>query len=115
MTFGLLAALFLLGFLGFGIGVGGGPGGIFDALGIGNGSSGGSTASAFDQQISNAQDKIKKDPHDEAALLNLARYEYLAGQSQLSADSATGAPVVTDASHTRFVEAVDAFDPDVAR
>jgi hypothetical protein len=108
ITFTGLAVTFLLGFIGFGIGVGGGPGGIFDALGLGSGSSGGSTASAFDQQISNAQKRVQKNPKDEAALLSLARYQYLAGQSQLSADS-NGVPVVGDASHSHFVDAVDAW------
>jgi preprotein translocase subunit Sss1 len=105
-----LAGIFLVGFVGFGIGVGGGPGGIFDALGIGNGGSG-STSSAFNQQISTAQARVKKDPKDPSALLNLARYEYLSGQAQLGpADSTTGQPTVTDAAQAQFVKAVDAWD-----
>jgi len=109
VVFGGLAATFVIGFLGFGIGVGGGPGGIFDALGIGNGSSS-SSSSAFSQQISNAQARVKKNPKDEGALLNLARYEYLAGQSQLGAPSSpTSPPTVTDAAQSEFVLAVDAW------
>jgi hypothetical protein len=108
IDFGSLAALFLLGFLGFGIGVGGGPGGIFDALGIGNGGSSGSTTSAFDQQITNAENRAHKNPKDPAAQLNLARYQYLAGQSQLTAD-ANGAPVVSDSARAHFVDAVNAW------
>ena len=92
----MLAAIFLLGFVGFGIGVGGGLGGIFDALGIGNGSSSSST-SAFTQQVQDAKAQVKKHPQDEKALLNLARYEYLSGQSELGRpDATTGQPVVTD-------------------
>ncbi len=110
VVFGGLAVLFALGFLGFGIGVGGGPGGIFDALGIGNGGSSGSTANAFSQQIGNAEARVKKNPKDEGALLNLARYRYLSGQTQLGQPSSpTAPPTVTDASHAEFVQAVDAW------
>jgi tetratricopeptide (TPR) repeat protein len=106
----MLAAIFLLGFVGFGIGVGGGPGGIFDALGIGNGSSSGGT-SAFTQQVEAAQARAKKHPQDEAALLNLARYEYLQGQSQLGPpDQTTGQPQVTDDAVSTFNQAVDAWE-----
>jgi tetratricopeptide (TPR) repeat protein len=106
----MLAAIFLLGFVGFGIGVGGGPGGIFDALGIGNGSNS-SGSSAFTQQVQDAETRVKKHPQDENALLNLARYEYLSGQSQLGApDSTTGQPVVTDEAVAEFNKAADAWE-----
>ena len=106
----MLAAIFLLGFVGFGIGVGGGPGGIFDALGIGNGSSS-SGSSAFTQQVQDAEARVQKHPQDESALLNLARYEYLSGQSQLGApDSNTGQPVVTDEAAAQFNKAADAWE-----
>jgi tetratricopeptide (TPR) repeat protein len=105
-----LAVIFLLGFVGFGIGVGGGPGGIFDALGLGNGSSGSSSA-AFTDQIASAQARVKKNPKDEQALLNLSRYEYLAGQSDLGApDPSTGQPAITDDARTQFNEAVDDWE-----
>ncbi len=105
----MLAAIFLLGFVGFGIGVGGGPGGIFDALGIGNGS--GSGSSAFSQQVAAAEARAKKHPQDEAALLNLARYEYLSGQSELGPpDATTGQPQVTDDAVATFNDAVDAWE-----
>jgi tetratricopeptide (TPR) repeat protein len=106
----MLAAIFLLGFVGFGIGVGGGPGGIFDALGIGNGSSS-SGSSAFTQQVQDAEAAVKKHPQDEGALRNLARYEYLSGQSQLGPpDSNTGQPVVTDEAVAQFNKAADAWE-----
>ena len=106
----MLAAIFLLGFVGFGIGVGGGPGGIFDALGIGNGSSS-SGSSAFTQQVQDAETRVKKHPQDESALLNLARYEYLSGQSELGPpDSTTGQPVVTDDAVAQFNKAADAWE-----
>jgi tetratricopeptide (TPR) repeat protein len=107
----MLAVIFLLGFVGFGIGVGGGgPGGIFDALGIGGGGSS-STSSAFADQVAAAEARAKRHPQDEHALYNLARYEFLSGQSQLGpADQATGQPQVTDASVEQFNKAVDAWE-----
>ena len=102
-----LAALFLVGFVGFSIGSGNSPGGIFDALGLGGGGSG-STSAAFSQQISSAEARVKKDPKDETGLLNLAKYHYLSGQTQLGqASTPTGAPEVTDAARAEFVQAVD--------
>lgn len=109
IVFGALAATFVIGFLGFGVGVGNGPGGIFDALGLGNGG-GSSGSNAFSQQIDSAEARVQKDPKDETGLLNLARYRYLSGQSELGQPTtATGAPVVTDAAHSEFVQAVDAW------
>jgi hypothetical protein len=107
VVYAALAVLFLVGFVGFGVGVGNGPGGIFDALGLGGGGSG-STSSAFAQQISSAEARVKKDPKDENALLNLAKYRYLRGQTELGqASTTTGAPEVTDTSRADFVQAVD--------
>ena len=110
IVFAALAATFLIGFLGFGVGVGNGPGGIFDALGLGNSGSG-STSPAFSQQISSAEARLAKNPKDEKALLNVARYRYLSGQAQLGAPpSPTAPPTVTDASRSEFVTAVDAWN-----
>jgi hypothetical protein len=66
VSFAMLALLFLVGFLGFGIGVGGGPGGIFDALGISNSSNtGGSSTAAIQDVIVAANAKLAKNPNDE--------------------------------------------------
>jgi hypothetical protein len=110
VVYALLAVIFLVGFVGFSIGSGGSPGGIFDALGLGNGSSSSSSSSQFDDQISNAETRLQKDPKDEAALLKLARYEYLKGQAELSVDQSTGQPVLTDSSQTDLGNAVDAWE-----
>ena len=104
----MLAGIFLIGFIGLGIGVGGGPGGIFDALGIGGGTNSSSGSSAFADQLSKAQERVQKHPKDEQALLTLTRYEYLTGQSQLGApDSTTGVPTLTDDAQSEFSRAVD--------
>ena len=110
VVYGTLAVVFLIGFVGFGVGVGGGPGGIFDALGLGNGnSSGGSVSSQFDSQIAGAQKRLAADPKDEQALLRLAKYQYEKGQAELSVDS-SGNPVVTDTSQTDLGKSIDAWE-----
>jgi hypothetical protein len=109
-VYALLALLFLVGFVGFGVGVGGGPGGIFDALGIGGNGSSSPSSSAFSQEIDHANSLIQKDPKSEPGLLNLAKYETLAGNAQLGTpDPTTGAPDVTDDAHNSYVKAVDAW------
>jgi hypothetical protein len=109
VVYAALAALFLVGFVGFGIGVGNSPGGLFDALGLGGGGSG-TSSSAFEQQISSAEARLAKDPKDERGLLNLAKYDYLRGQTELAQPSTpTGLPTLTDTARADFVKAVDAW------
>ncbi len=63
----MLALIFLVGFLGFGIGVGGGPGGIFDALGISNSSNSAARRTAqFQDHIDNAQREAREEPEGHA-------------------------------------------------
>jgi len=69
--------------VGFGIG-GATSGGIFDALGIGGNSS--SSDPQYSQQIDNANEALQQDPKDEKALLKLARYNFLEGQTSLETD-----------------------------
>jgi hypothetical protein len=103
IVYGGLAVSFFLGFVIFGVGSGG-IGSLSDLFGGG----GGSTSNAYSQEIDHAEALVQKDPHSERGLLDLARYHYLAGQSQLSTDS-SGATVVPDSAHSDFVQAVDAW------
>jgi hypothetical protein len=112
VTFATLALLFLVGFLGFGIGVGGGPGGIFDALGISNsGSTSGSSTAAIQDDIDAANAKLAKNPDDEKALLKLANNEYLLAKTGVETDPNTGQPtsISTDA-HSDLGDAADAWN-----
>jgi hypothetical protein len=110
VSFAMLALLFLVGFLGFGIGVGGGPGGIFDALGISNNSSGSSSANAaYQNHIDKANQKLAKNPNDTQALLTVANNEYLIGKSGVSQDQTTGQFTVTNDAHTSLGNAADAW------
>jgi hypothetical protein len=109
VSYAALAVLFLLGFVGFGIGVGGGPGGIFDALGLTNNSSTGSGTSQFQDQIDAAQAKLAKNPNDTDALLKLADNEYLLGKEGVSVDQSTGQISITNDAHTDLGQAADAW------
>jgi hypothetical protein len=111
VSFALLALLFLVGFLGFGIGVGGGPGGIFDALGISNSSnSAGSATGVYQDHIDKANEKLAKDPKDTQALLTVANNEYLLGKTGVTQDQTTGAFTLTNDAHTDLGDAADAWN-----
>jgi len=109
VVYALLAALFLIGFVGFGVGSEAGAGGIFDALGVGGGDSSSSNPQ-YDEDIDEAEQRLEQDPKDEQALLQLAQTRYLAGQAELEADEATGEPVLTDESRTQFDESISAWE-----
>jgi hypothetical protein len=111
VSYAALALLFLVGFVGFGIGVGGGPGGIIDALGIGgSGSPGGDVSAQFDEDIDRANDKLAKDPNDPKALLNLAEAQYLKARTGVSQDQTTGEVSISEEAHTGLGEAADAWN-----
>ena len=111
VSFAMLALLFLVGFLGFGIGVGGGPGGIFDALGISNSSnSSGSATGVYQDHIDKANAKLAKNPKDTQALLTVVNNEYLLAKSGVSQDPNTGQITVTNDAHTNLGDAADAWN-----
>ena len=80
VVYALLAAIFLIGFVCFGIGSGNAPGGIFDAIGLGGNGSSGSLTSQFDAQIDNANQQLAKDPKDTDALAEAVLERVLEGQ-----------------------------------
>ncbi len=106
VVYGFLAASFLIGFVFFGVGSGG-IGSISDLFG--GGSSGGSTSSAFDPQINNAKEALKKDPQNEQALSNLASYEYQSARTGVTQSSPTAPPKVSTDAQNEFGASVDAW------
>lgn len=109
VVYAFLAVVFLISFVGFGIGSDA-AGGIFDALGIGGGSGSGPSNPQYEEQIERAEDRLQQNPEDERALLTLARVHFLAGQSELEQDEETGEPVLTDEARTQFEAAVDGWE-----
>jgi hypothetical protein len=111
VSYVLLAAIFLLGFVGFGIGGGGNSaGGIFDAIGLGGDGSGGSLSGQFDDQIDNANEELAKNPNDTAALLKLSKYQYYKAKQGVTQDQATGAISISEDAHTELGKSVDAWE-----
>jgi len=109
IVFGFLAVIFLLGFIGFGIG-GEVSGGIFDALGFGSGNTAGGSAQ-YEDQIEDAEATLEGDPQNQQALLDLARYHALsARESGIETDPATGTTTISEEARAELEEAVEAWE-----
>ena len=102
-----LALLLGGGLVLFGIG-GDASGGLGDALGLGGNGSSGSTE--FNDEVESAEATLANDPKNTAALLALARYNYLNGQQSLEIDETQGTQQLTDESITDFEASVDAWE-----
>jgi len=110
VSYAALAAIFLVGFVGFSIGSGNAPGGLFDALGLTGDSTGEeSVTSQYDAQIEAANQQLAKNPKDTSALLKLATAEYEKGKTGVSQDPETGQISVSSDAHTALGNAVDAW------
>lgn len=108
VVYAVLAALFLGGFLFFGIGSDA-PGGLGDLLGFGtNEPTSGSPQ--YDEEIEDAEARLAEDPKDEAALEELVRVRYQAGNDSLEADEETGEISLTPEAETQFSESADAWE-----
>ena len=107
VVYGVLALLFLVGFVGFGIGGEIGGGGLIDSITGGGGDS--NTAEQYEQQIEDAESALEANPEDPKALVRLAQYRVLSGQAQLDVDEATGQPSLTEESRGEFEAGVDAW------
>ncbi len=105
VIYALLALLMAVGLVGLGIGSGT-SGGLFDALGIGGDAS---TDPQYEQQIERAEQTLATDPDNERALINLARTNFLAGQSRVEVDE-NGTPSVPEQAMVEFRAATDAWE-----
>jgi hypothetical protein len=109
VVYALLAALFLIGFVGFGVGSETGAGGIFDALGVG-GDDSPSGNPAFESEIESAEQRLEQNPKDEQALLRLAEVHYAAANSSAETDPETGQLTVTEETRTEYQASVAAWE-----
>jgi hypothetical protein len=110
VVYATLAALFLVGFVGFSIGSDA-PGGLFDAFGVGgSGDSGGSLSDTYDEQIDAANAQLAKDPNDAAALLKLSKFEFYKARQGVTQDQTTGEISVSEDAHTELGLSVDAWE-----
>jgi tetratricopeptide (TPR) repeat protein len=87
VSYVILAVLFAVGLVGFGIG-GATSGGLFDAIGGGGGSSGASDT--FETQVEKLQRSVRAQPTNEKAWAQLARAEYQVATTGEDYDNQTG-------------------------
>jgi hypothetical protein len=104
VTYLILAVLFGAGLVLFGVGTGGGPGGLLDAFK----NSGANSSSVFDQSIKSAKQKTVQDPRDRRAWLELARAEFNLSNSPVGTDQNTGQ--LSDKGQQAAVGGVDAWE-----
>lgn len=107
VVFGVLAFLFFISFVGFGIGSGN-SGGIFDALGIGGGSSSGSDPQ-FEQQISDAEDAIEENPNDAGAYTDLISAYFQSAQTGITVDEQTGQQTISEDARSDLEKAAQVW------
>jgi tetratricopeptide (TPR) repeat protein len=108
VVFGFLAFVFAISFVGFGIGSDV-SGGIFDVFSDDSGDSA-DLSSQYDPQIEQAEKQLQQDPKDEQALIDLARFRYLAGTTQLEVDEETQAATLTEETRAEWNMALDAWE-----
>jgi hypothetical protein len=86
VSYVILAVLFAVGLVGFGIG-GATSGGLFDAIGGGGGGGGSST---FEDQVARLERSVRAQPRNEKAWAALARAEYQVATTGEDYDNQTG-------------------------
>lgn len=102
-----LALLLGGGLVLFGIG-GDAQGGLGAIFGLDQ-NSGGTGNPDYDNQIESAQERLEVDPEDQAALLQLARFQFLAGNDATETDD-QGRVAFTEEAEDRFQQATDAWE-----
>lgn len=105
----MLALLLGGGLVLFGIG-GDANGGLLDAVGLGSNSDGAEENPTYEKQIDDANAALATNPADEAALLKLARYQFLSGQASVETDETTGQQTLTEDALNRFTASVEAWN-----
>jgi tetratricopeptide (TPR) repeat protein len=106
VTFGALAAIFAISFVFLGVGTGGGGFSFSDLFGSGGGSD---AASAFDDDINAAQEKVAVNPNDTVALAQLVTLHYQAGNAGVEFDQDSGQQSLTSDGKQQFEQSVDAW------
>lgn len=107
VIYGLLALLFLVGFVGFGIGGEIGQGGIADIF---TDDSGDIEQTQFSEDADELEQQVKKQPRNQELLVELISLRYSAGNALLQTDEETGVPLVTEEAEQEYEQAADAWD-----
>lgn len=105
--YGLLALLFLVGFVGFGIGGEVGQGGIADIF---TGGSDDIEETQFAEDGDELDKQLEADPRNEQLLVRLISTRYSAGNALMQTDEQTGIPQMTQEAEQQYEKAADAWD-----
>ena len=107
VIYGMLALLFLVGFVGFGIGGEIGSGGIADIF-TDNGDEVEETQ--FSEDADEIEKQLEDQPRNQELLVELISTRYSAGNALLQTDEETGLPVITEQAEQEYDKAADAWD-----
>jgi hypothetical protein len=106
IVYGTLAALFLFGFVLFGIG----SSVTLDPAQLFGGSDDADPVTQFDSQLDEAQKRLANNPDNPDAMLDVARYGFLAGNTVADQDETTGVPVANEEARSYWNPALDAWE-----
>jgi len=107
VIYGMLALLFLVGFVGFGIGGEIGSGGIADIF---TDDSGDIEETQFSEDADEIEQQLESQPRNQELLVQLISTRYSAGNALVQTDEETGLPVVTEEAEQQYEQAADAWD-----
>ena len=107
VIYGLLALLFLVGFVGFGIGGEVGQGGIADIF---TGGSDDLEETQFSEDADEIEKKLESDPRNQALLEQLISTRFSAGNALSPVDPETGVPTVTEEAEQEYEQAAEAWE-----
>ena len=107
VIYGMLALLFLVGFVGFGIGGEIGQGGIADIF---TDDSGDIERSQFSEDADELEKQVEDQPRNKELLVQLISTRYSAGQALLQTDPETGLPIVSDEAEEEYEQAAEAWN-----
>jgi hypothetical protein len=107
IVYAALALLFVIGFVGFGVGTSSnGGGGILDIF---TGGSDSLQTSQFSKDADEIEKKLAAQPHNQDLLVQLISTRYSAGNALVTTDE-TGQPVITEEAQQQYEKAADAWD-----
>jgi hypothetical protein len=106
IAYGTLAVLFVVGFVGFGIGTEAGGGGILDSI---TGGGGGGGDNPFEDEIEAAEERIAQNPKDAAAFAEMVALRYQAGNQDVEVDEETGQATLTQSGERQLQQGADAW------
>jgi hypothetical protein len=107
VIYGALALLFLVGFVGFGVGSEVGSGGIADIF---TGNDGGDAQTQFADDADDIEKDLEDEPRNKSLLVELIGTRYSAGNALLEVDEETGIPQMTEDAEEQYEGVAEAWD-----